>query len=139
MKIGAAAAVIAIGGAGAATAATSARLTLKKVSKPPRSADVGDIVRIKARLTNDSALRSGHGALKLTLVGGPKAYGVPRRIIRVKTGRMAPGSFKRFTVSFSVPRGLSTGTYRVQTCLKSFGYAKQRCALTRGIKVTGAA
>lgn len=118
----------------AAPAVADAAMKLKRVTQPPSAAQPGDEVRMKVRLVNRGNTVE-RGKLKMTLTGPRQSYTVPNRIIR-RNVRMAPRSFKRFRVGFSVPLASTPGVYRVRTCLKAAGVPGQRCRVSRAMKVS---
>jgi hypothetical protein len=127
------AAVAALTAVAAAPALGASGLKLTKVTQPPEEARAGDEVVIKATVRNRGT-DARRGVLTMTLTGGPGEYGVPRRIVRIRTGPVGAGAFKRYRVRFTVPVALNDGRYRIRTCLKTSG--TQRCRVSRAMRVT---
>ena len=128
-------AVIALAVAPAAVAAPKSGLVLKKVSKPPKTVAAGDDFLVRSKVKNVGERAKG-GRVTIRLVRGTGDYALPRRIGRFKTGRIAPGSFRRFTVRLTVPGDQGAGRYRLQTCVNA-KRQPQSCRVSRRLRVTG--
>jgi len=132
-------AIAAAAGVATPVAATAAKtkpdLELTKVTQPPASAKAGGTFIVKVKVNNRGE-RAGRGLIKMTLEGGRKPYALPRRIARIRTGRVSGLTFKRYTIRLTVPLDQRSGTYRLRTCLKARG--AQQCRSSRRIAVSAA-
>ena len=132
-------AIAAAAGVATPVAATAAKtkpdLELTKVTQPPASAKAGGTFIVKVKVNNRGE-RAGKGLIKMALQGGPKPYGLPRNIARIKTGNVRGLTFKRYTIRLTVPLDQRKGSYRLRTCLKVTG--AEQCRSSRRIAVSAA-
>jgi hypothetical protein len=114
-------------------------LTVKKVSKPPKTGVVGSKLKLVVKVKNVGGANAGKSKLGLYLGKGKKHTKKDKRLKRVKVKPLAAGKGKKLKLRVTLPAKSKLGSYRLFACAddtKKVKEAKERnCKGTRKIKL----
>jgi hypothetical protein len=132
-RIAIAVAVLAACAAPAAAAQEPAKLTVKRVGKPPASIQVGATFAFAVRVTNAKHHQASGGRVTVTL----RTASGRKRVLAGATLRKQVKGGATSTVTFSIPvrTSVPTGTYDLVACVRATGHRNGDCKTARTLAI----